>query len=189
MKLSILVPTLIERKWMLSGLLVNIYNQISKLETPCVEVVVNNSRYITTGEKRNELIKAAKGSYIWFIDDDDFICEGAICDVLEAIKHNPDVVVFNGFMTTNGINKEGFELRIGHPYTAVKRNGKNYYLRFPNHIVPIKKDLIKDILFEHITIGEDYKWAKKINDLGILKTQEIIDKEIYHYQFRTKKTK
>jgi len=187
--LSILIPTLPERERYLCEMLMNLNSQIVKNNlVGKVQIITDDrGREITTGQKRNELISQAKGKYIWQVDDDDFIFDYAINEIVNAASKNPDVIVFNGFMTTNGDCKVTFELRLGHGYEAVYREGKEHYLRFPNHIVPMKKELIKDIKFENLSFGEDYKWAKQINDLGLLKTQEIIDKDIYHYIYSTNK--
>jgi len=190
MILSILIPTLPtpENKKFLNELMNNIFNQIKEKNYSDVEILTDpRGKEISTGEKRNSLIKRATGDYTWFIDDDDFIFDYAIEDILVAAQSSPDVICFNGFMTTDGEKRVDFELRLGHPYCATQKDGKEYYLRFPNHIVPMRREKIKDILFENITQGEDYKWAKKINDLGLLKTQVVIDKNIYHYRYRSKK--
>ncbi len=187
--LSILIPTLPDRRDFFDEICASINNQAAKINSShLVEIVHDDAPRgtKTTGRKRNDTTSRAKGIYTWHIDDDDAILDTAIEDVLKAAESNPDVIVFNGFMTTDGEKRVDFELRLGHPYIATEKDGKEYYLRFPNHIVPMKRELIKDILFEDVTVGEDYVWAKKINDLGLLKTQEIIDKPIYHYRCRTK---
>ncbi len=188
--LSILIPTLPERKHFFDEICSDIINQAAKINCSHLVEIVSDDRIrgasATTGRKRNDLTARAKGVYTWHIDDDDAILDTAIEDVLKAAESNPDVIVFNGFMTTDGAKRVDFELRLGHPYCAIEKDGKEYYLRFPNHITVMKRELIKDILFDDVTVGEDYAWAKKINDLGILKTQEIIDKPIYYYRCRTK---
>jgi hypothetical protein len=89
-------------------------------------------------------------------------------------------------MTTNGANRVDWEIRLGHPYEATTRDGKEFYLRFPNHIVPIKREKALQVKFPDVTMGEDYAWAKKIHDQKLLKTEYIIDRIIYHYDYRTK---
>lgn len=189
MILSILIPTLKERELRLNGMVENLTNQISKAKCfDKVEVLIDDrGKEITTGEKRNDLIAIAQGKYTWFVDDDDYVFEGAIEDIMLAAEKDADTIVFNGYMTTNDENKITFELRLGHDYCSTQKEHGEHYLRFPNHIVPMKLELIKDIKFEHISNGEDYRWALQINDLNLLKTQEIIDKDIYHYKFVTNK--
>ena len=188
MILSILIPTLPERIPYFAKLMANLSSQIKvdALEDMVEIISDSRDRQTTTGEKRNDLIEKANGVYVWHVDDDDYIFDYALVEIIEASKTNPDVICFNGYMTTQGVNRVDFELRLGHPYCATVRDGKQIYLRYPNHIVPIKKECIKDIPFKSITIGEDFDWATRVRDSGVLKTEAIIDKDIYHYQFRHK---
>ena len=183
MMLSILIPTLPERNVLFYELCLEIENQIKIFSIhTCIEVLYDSrgKGEVTTGQKRNDLIKKASGDYIWMIDDDDMIMPNAILNIITGIiKHSPDVFGINGIMTTNGANEMKWDIRLGNPYALV--DGK--YLRYPNHITPMKRKLIKDIKFKDITHGEDYEWATRINNLGILKTQHIIEEPMYHYKF------
>lgn len=183
-KLSILIPTIVGREFYLDRLIAMLNNQIG--ERKDVEILVEkDNRERRTGSKRNDLIDKAQGVYTVFFDDDDIPGENYIRSILEAIEHNPDVIPINGFMTTNGDmgSKISWEMGLGFEYGRNFKNGFQYYVRFPNHIAPMKRALIKDIRFLDITIGEDYEWAKRINDAGILKTEYRITEQIYHYNF------
>jgi hypothetical protein len=189
MILSILIPTLSDRKHFLDDMLKNISFQLNKLEAwDKVEVLTDDrGRHVTTGVKRNSLLEKSNGKYVWFVDDDDSIYDYSIEYILKACEKNPDVIGINGIMTTDGNNQIDWEIRIGHPYKAVQRNGKEYYLRHPNHITPMKREHAIKVKFPDKTVFEDYEWAKAINDAKYLKTQEIINKPMYHYKCRTKK--
>jgi glycosyltransferase involved in cell wall biosynthesis len=188
MILSILIPTLLEREHFLNEMLANLYIQIKEFGNDKVEILLDaRGKNITTGQKRNDLLGKAKGEYVWFVDDDDYIFPYAIEEIIKATKKNPDVIGINGMMTTDGKSQVDWEIRIGHPYKAVKKDGKEYYLRHPNHITPMKREHAIRVKFPAKTVFEDYEWAKALNDAGYLKTQEIIDKPVYHYRCRTKK--
>lgn len=181
MKLSILIPTLPGREHYLNNLLLNINVQKKNYN---LEILIDDTdRQVSTGRKRNNLISRSIGDYIWFIDDDDDIHHDALRLVYGALDKKPDVVTFNGWMTTDGRRKERFIIRLGSNYT--KRMG--IYYRYPNHICPMKRELIKDIKFEDIYHGEDYLWATQIHDKALLQTEEVITEDIYHYKFRSKK--
>lgn len=188
-KLSILIPTLQDRVHFLDSLIREIRYQCMK--ESCfsdVEILTDNrDRRVSTGEKRNSLLVRAIGEYTWFVDDDDELYPSAIRNVMEAIEQGPDVIGINGTMTTDGANALGWEIRLGHPYEETKRNGKSFYLRFPNHITPMKRKHALTVRFPHKTIFEDYEWAKALNDSGVLKTQVVIDEPVYHYRVRSKK--
>lgn len=189
MILSILIPTLSDRKHFLDDMLKNISHQLNKLEAwDKVEVLTDDrGKEVTTGTKRNSLLQKAKGKYVWFVDDDDYIYEYSIEEILKASERSPDVIGINGIMTTDGNNQVDWEIRIGHPYKAVQRNGKEYYLRHPNHITPMKREHAIRVNFPNKTVFEDYEWAAALNKAGYLKSQVIIEKPMYHYKCRSKK--
>ena len=146
-------------------------------------VIFSDSGQLHIGKKRNTLIEKSTAEYVCFLDDDDTVTTDYIPEILKAIESKPDVVTFNGWMTTNGANRVDWEIRLGESYE--ERNGK--YYRFPNHLCVFKKSLVEHVKFPDIWKGEDYVWAKKIRDLGLLKTEVHIDKQLYHYDYRTHK--
>ena len=85
-------------------------------------------------------------------------------------------------MTNNSVDRKDFVIKLNESY----EERKGIYYRYPNHLCPMKKELIKDVKFEDITIGEDYKWATKIKELDLLKTEVHIDCNMYHYDYKTK---
>lgn len=182
MKLSILIPTIPKR----AGLLKRLLNILNSQITNEVEILTNSDDgRKTIGRKRNELIQQAKGEYIVFIDDDDEVTLDYIPLILNAIKKKPDVVCFSGWMTTNGQNRKDFYFSLNYPYSQVELKGKFVYLRYPNHLCPMKRELVKDIPFDNISLFEDFNWATTIHKRQILKKQVIIPEFIYHYIYRT----
>jgi len=180
--LSILIPTLHKRKGLLSKLL----TELNKQRTPDIEILTYaDDGQVTTGKKRNELIKQAVGNYIVAIDDDDMVAPTYIEDILLAAKHNPDCITFNGWMETDGANRTEFRLGIGYPYIATTEKGKIVYLRYPNHITPIRRTIALTVPFPNVTMGEDYDWATKLNDGKLLKTEVRINKPLYFYQYKS----
>lgn len=180
MKLSILIPTLPERDRFLSRL----RSILDKQLTPDIEVLTDDRiRTTPTGTKRNDLISRSKGEYIAFIDDDDLISHDYIKNIMLAIARNPDVVTFCGKITTNGVNPVDWVIKLGSDY--ITKDGK--YYRWPNHLSVMRRELIKDVKFENIWIGEDYKWSKIIHDRKILKSEVHIAKQLYFYEERTRK--
>ena len=182
MILSILIPSLRKR----CGHLQRMLDSIPK--HPEVEILTDvDDGQITTGKKRNNLIQRAKGEYVVFVDDDDELMPEYLPEILKAAEQKPDCIVFSGWMTTDGANRKDFHLSIHHPYTAVTRNGKEEYLRYPNHITPIKREIALQVQFPNKYVGEDYAWATRIHELGLLKTEVRIHKFLYHYRFISKK--
>jgi hypothetical protein len=87
MILSILIPTVPQR----TNLFLELHSEINKqLELSnsfnLVEVISDDAPKgtKTTGQKRNDLLNAAQGEYVWFIDDDDMIMPNAIYNIITA---------------------------------------------------------------------------------------------------------
>lgn len=185
MKLSILIPTLFERAAKFATLKAHLENQIRECNAvDIVEILVNvDNREKTTGHKRNELLQEAKGEYVVFVDDDDWVPDYYIREILEAANEGRDCMAINGIYTENGGVPIRWEIAIGNPYAAA--GGK--FLRYPNHITPIRREKIINFKFPNRTLGEDYDWATRIHEAGVLKTQTVIQKEMYYYHFNSKK--
>lgn len=182
MKLSILIPTLPEpESQSYLKRLISVLDQQGSFMN--VQVITHDGpRSMPTGTKRNELISRAKGEYFSQIDCDDLVPNNYVSDLLKAIEQNPDVITFKGFMTTNGANKSNFIIKLGSDYT--EKNG--HYYRWPNHLCCFKKSLVQHIKFEPIWQQEDYLWSLAVKNSGVLKNEIHIDKDMYHYDFKTK---
>lgn len=180
MILLILICTLPERAVKLKRLT----NILDKQLTEGVNYKVHDAgRSMSTGEKRNQLIEQSESTYFCFCDDDDIVTSDYVPLIMEAIQHNPDVITFRGFMTTNGADRRGFTIKLGSEYTE---KNKHFY-RFPNHLCVFKREKVRHIKFPHVWMQEDFIWADNIRKSRVLKTEYHIDKEIYHYDFTTHK--
>jgi glycosyltransferase involved in cell wall biosynthesis len=188
MILSILIPSLESRKEFLNQMLFNLHTQITELSAwDKIEVLTDERSHLSTGVKRNSLLNRAEGKHSWFVDDDDEIIKSALSLILNGLNSNPDVIGINGWMTTDDENRVDWEMKLENPYCATTRDGKEFYLRFPNHIAVMRTEIAKQVKFPDLTMGEDYAWAKEIHDRKLLKTEVIIEEPIYHYKFRSKK--
>ena len=185
--LSIMIPALHQRKRMWNDLLAEIQYQLIGMDKEgkyrqSVEVVMtlNDGEDATAGPKRNFLMDKAEGMYGWFIDDDDMIAPGALAAVLEALETKPDVIGLVGTITATNGQSRRFEHFLEHK--EYRTNGE-VYERFPNHISPMKLELMRQIRFED-KYPEDTPWAYWMRDAGLLKTQVKIEQPIYIYRSR-----
>lgn len=184
MKLSILIATLPER----SHQYMHMIDLLHVGTRDDVEVICDGrGRHVPTGQKRNELIQECSGTHFVFCDDDDWVSWDYVDELVKAMQSNPDVITFRGWMTTNGNSRVDWTIRLGEKYEARQENGVTKYYRFPNHLCAFKKQLVQHIKFPHIWQGEDYAWALEIKNRDLLKSEVHIDKELYHYQFKTNK--
>jgi len=184
-KLSILICTLPERIPQFN----NIIRLLNVGTREDVEVIADGrDRFVSTGQKRNDLIAQSTGTHFCFVDDDDEVMNDYTNELAKAIQSDPDVVTFKGRMTTNGGSNVDWVIRLGEKYEARQdADGITRYYRFPNHLCVFKKERVFHVKFPHTWHGEDYEWAKAIHDRGLLKTEVHIDKQLYHYQFSTRK--
>lgn len=185
-KLSILIPSIFERSDSFNSLVNNLKAQINTCgfdNSVSVISLIDKRGDMSVGHKRNSLIEMAKSEYIVFVDDDDIPANDYVLSLMTAINSNADVIPINGYMTTNGGNQSYWEMGLNLPYDTIKLNGKISYRRFPNHIACMKRELILPYKFKDISFGEDYEWAKRLNDDKVFKTEYRITKPLYHYVF------
>lgn len=180
--LAILICTLPERVQKLQRLLSVLNPQIEQYKDQVYYSIHDGGRSMPTGTKRNQLINQTQSDYFVFIDDDDLVSSQYVSLILNAAKSNPDVITFNGWMTTNGKDRRDWVIKLGSNYE--ERNGM--YYRWPNHIVPMKREKVRGVRFPDIWQQEDYQWSKKIRDLHLLKTEVHIEKQLYHYDCNVK---
>src|SRR5690242_15908119 len=155
MKLSILICTLNEPYSidMLKRLRNILDPQIERYKYEVELLIHDAGRFMPTGTKRNELIKQSEGEYITFIDCDDLVPNFYLNSIMTALGSNPDVVTFNGYMTTNGVNRQNFTIQLGSGY--YEKN--NHYYRFPNHLTVMRKAAVESVKFPDIWVTEDYQ--------------------------------
>lgn len=188
--LSILIPSLVDRAGMLKKLCEELYRQseaIGRRKDFQICIYVDN-RQVTTGEKRNQLLIQADHEYVAFFDDDDEPLPNYLEEIFKAIDQNPDVVGFDGYMTTNGKDPIPWQMSKRLPYKTIKVRGTTVmYHRYNNHLCPIKKEIALAIKFPDKNFQEDYDYAYRLNCSGLIESEVYINKELYHYKYIEKK--
>lgn len=177
MRWLILICTLPERANKLQRLTRRLDVQISEYPGLVGYKLHDAGPAMTTGTKRNQLVEQSVSDYFSFVDDDDVISGDYVRQIITAIEKNPDVITFNGFMTTNGTNRQNFTIKLGSKYE--EKNG--HFYRFPNHLCVFKREKVRHIKFPDVWQQEDYQWAKAIHERRILKTEVHIESDLYHY--------
>jgi glycosyltransferase involved in cell wall biosynthesis len=183
---SVLICSLWKRAGMLASLLSNLEEQIERL---CVyeevQIIVRcDNGEIPTGTKRNQLLEEATGKYVVYIDDDDTVPDYYIEEILTASKQDCDAMAINGTMLTNGGDEKKWYISKDNPYTTLlDEKGVEYYLRYQNHISPIKREIANKFKFPDAYQFEDFEWATKIRYSCLIKTEAKIEKPMYIYKF------
>lgn len=181
MKLSILIATMPKRKGQFDDLKLNLDIQIARLEDS-VEILWDDSLKYNIGKKRNKLLSRANGEYVVFIDDDDHVAYNYVQLILEAIKEGSDCIGISGIITTNGKNEKHWH--ISKDYGEWKEEN-NIYLRTPNHISPVKRELALKAGFPEIERSEDAEYSRRL--LPMLNTETKIKGIIYWYKYDNRK--
>lgn len=186
MILSILICTLEDRLSSFMKLLRELHNQIHEAELQNeieIESESDNGE-MSIGKKRQKLLNRAKGDFIVFIDDDDYIMPSYIAEIAKAIKENPDAdcIGIEGCITFNGINRKHW--KISKDFGSWYEKDGVYY-RTPNHISPVRREIAMKAGFIPANWSEDYEYSKAI--LPHLKKEAYIPKELYHYNYQSKK--
>ena len=182
MLISILICSLTSRRDKLEALIKELLYQRNDNEQ--IEILTNvDNKQKSTGRKRQELLMQAKGEYIIFIDDDDWIESYYIEELLKAAESDADCFAINGWITTNGRNKMQWFLSKYNDNVTKFKNGTPYYLRKTNHITGVKRELALKAGFPDKSNAEDKYYSDRVAPL--CKTEYKIEKPMYQYKFIT----
>ena len=202
--LSILIPTVVGREEQLMKLIGSIlgYNlPVNEFENDYIDiehisssrgtiqvVYISDSKFMTIGEKREQLYQKSKGLFSLQIDDDDELSPNAIKLILEVIKSNPEVdcITFEEHIDIDGkIERSNHSLAYG---DWEGEGGKELWDGFHYHRTPfmksvIRTDIARSIPIPHIRFGEDHQWAQALKPH--LKTEVHISEQLYRYIHRS----
>ena len=179
--LSVCIATVPKRSAMLARLVDYLLDQIAR-DAPRKAEVITDAGPGTIGEKRQRLLERARGHFVAYVDDDDWIAHDYIAQIVSAVERVPtaDCLSLWGVITENGDNPQRFHHSI--QYDGWYRTADGLYARTPNHLNAVRRDIALQVGFEPKQFGEDHQYSKGIRPL--LKTEVPIDSILYHYWFR-----
>lgn len=179
-KLSVLICSLTRRMHMLDRLL----DRLGPQTNQDIEILImSDDGEAPIGKKRNQLVEKSTGEYVCFVDDDDLISENYIAKIIEAVKTSPDCVGIHGIMTTDGGSPRHFKHSLQYRDWFELRG---IFYRNPNHLNPIKREIVLKEKFPEVNHGEDSAFSHAI--LKHLSTEVNIDEPIYFYEVRSNKS-
>jgi len=177
--LSILIPTLIERRTQCEQLKASLREKFARicpgLRLEIAEALDN--REMSVGMKRRNLLEQAKGKYTAFIDDDDSVTDAYFEDFLTCFNDKHDVMRIRGQMSNHTFTHSIENTLSGKMYV------NDVFVRPPNHLNPMLANIAKLITFEDATRGEDLKWTIDLAKTGFLKTETRSDPSRIHYDY------
>lgn len=126
----------------------------------------------SSGSKRQTLVNRATGDYLAFIDDDDWVSDTYVLDLLDGIERNPDVVTFN-----LSLNRELWKFGI---YRDSRRQG----LMAANHLCAWRSELARSVGWcPYLGYGDDQLWYKPLLASGKARIARHVDKTLYEYRY------
>jgi glycosyltransferase involved in cell wall biosynthesis len=179
-RLSILICSLFDRASYLSALTDSLARQARKDVEVLVEI--DDGRK-TIGAKRNSLLGRATGDYVCFIDDDDTVSSDYLEQIFKGIDRDVDHVGLRQITTTNGQNPR--ECRSSAHYSWEERDGITW--RGILHLNPLKREIAQQVRYPEISFGEDFQWGTAVAQLGAIRTEYLVEKPIYFYDYREPK--
>lgn len=194
---SILIPTLIERRQVFNELIDKLYKQIEggNYQKKIEILSICDDRSVKLCDKRNMLQKLSRGKYFLHLDDDDELDDHFCQSVIEHIEldlpvlyeknHVPDIIGFNQLARVSGKRfiviphiKSDFNLN-----PAPKKNGYPAYYRFPWQYC-LWNEKYKKIYRTDVDTNarEDQNWLKKVI-LEYPRHMSYIDRVLHYYNF------
>ena len=150
-----------ERQIKLKKLISELHRQISKnYAEEIVEILIDTDNMTkSVGQKRNDLINKAKGHFVCFIDDDDFITENYLSTILNHLNIGIDILLIGISHIENGINKTKIlpSLFIDNLTTNEVVFKTNHF-----HLCPHKKSIAELVSFDCVNFAEDMIYSKKM---------------------------
>lgn len=176
--LSILIASLHKRGHMREALLYQLAYQPEHLLKRTQIIVDIDGGEATIGAKRNRLLDASVGRYIVFIDDDDEVTESYLTRIFEGIDRDVDHIGVGMLYAPPNQHAARVLCSMNHGWETRK---DGVYLRPPQHVCAVKRELAQAVRFPEISYREDMEYALALKPL--VKTEYVIDEPIYHYIF------
>jgi len=192
---SVLIPTLIERREVFNKMIDKLYKQIEagNYQKKIEIVSICDDRSVKLCDKRNMLQNLSNGKYFLHLDDDDELDDHFCQSVVEHIEKDlpvlyteaPDCIGFNQLARVKG-NRFIVIPHIQHDFNlnpAPKKNGYPAYYRFPWQYC-LWNEKYKKIYRTDVDTNarEDQNWLKKVI-LEYPKHMSYIDRVLHYYNF------
>jgi glycosyltransferase involved in cell wall biosynthesis len=171
--LSVLILSIPSRLNSLAVLMGNLETQaLNARRGESLEILVlldNKSKSIA--EKRNDLLAAARGRYVAFLDDDDQVSDDYVVEILQAIDLHSDVdcISFNQWCSING-ESMNVSFGIGNPHGQLWRTPSGQLgdiKRPPYHMCIWRRQIAQSEAFRSVYTGsgqssEDIDWLMRL---------------------------
>jgi|SRR6478736_269217 len=184
--LTVCIPSLPERMASLAELVGVLRGQ----DAPELEVLVlmdNRRRFL--GEKRNAMIRMARGKFIANVDDDDLVAPDFFSAIRSALSENVDLVAYDATCSLNGARP--FRVNTGLDFENEQpkhiEGGYSDIRRRPWSWCAWRRELALQCKFPEYHDGaEDWTWLTQA--LPKVRTWRKIDEALYHHRYNAQTT-
>lgn len=187
MILSILIPSIPERRDKLVQLTNELYRQCLTLQNThpslgSVEILVDDSiRFadggLSIGGKRDILAQRSGGKYLCFLDDDDEPTPNYIEQLVRMCNEGNDIITFR-CLVKNDHYWSLIDMRLSNE-TNEEVNPNSVIKRTPWHVCPVLAEHAKNEPFNNINHNEDWTWMERV--LKRVKTESHTDMILTQY--------
>jgi hypothetical protein len=141
-------------------------------------IVYRDNREQLYGPKCQKLYDASEADYVSMLDDDDWIADDYVQTVWRALRQKPDYVGYRIRYTEHGVP----QIPVIHSlqYGGWVNTPEALY-RDICHKNPMRRVLAQQASWEGDG-GADILWADTLRNLGVVKREVFIDRELYHYR-------
>jgi hypothetical protein len=156
------------------------------INKPIDLLILKDDRQKSIGEKRQIALDLCESEYISFIDDDDVVSSSFVDRILLPMKKFPHGIGFRGIITSPNSIPIEFAHNAGYKYSEkAHRYGKSLiYTRPLNHLNPVMIDIAREIGYKPLMLGEDYDYAIRLSESGLVRDCAFVDEFLYFYQWR-----
>lgn len=166
-----------------TGMLTDLLAELKRQKIPGFGVRVFRDNLETEyGTKCQRLLESSTADYVSFLDDDDWVVEDFVKTIMKTLREQqPDYVGFRVLYTEDG----NPQLPVIHSLQyGGWQNQPDVLIRDIVHFNPIRRDLAARSFWEGGD-GADARWAGRLRELGCVKTEVFIDREMHHYRHRS----
>lgn len=184
--LTVLVPSVSTRRKTfgpaMTDALFTQHERLTPEQQRRVEILIvtdaGRSGGMVVGDKRNAMVRMARGEYVVFVDDDDRVTDDYLSTLLLHTAAGSDCITFDAMVSLNGGTPKLCRYSLDYEKDS---NASDHYQRVPNHITAVRRVLMLACPFPSKQFGEDADYAMRLRPE--LKTQQRVPRVLYHYDF------
>jgi len=139
--------------------------------------------HLDSHAKRQRLTESSAADYVCFMDDDDWPAHDYVAAIMGALATRPDYVGFRVDITWAGNPHRKAVHSLAHSSWTSWQDGEKTgdpLIRNVTHLNPMRRELALLADWNQLT---DEQWSRAVWESGLVRTEVMIDREMYFYRF------